>query len=141
MTTARELMTPDCAVVSVDATLAEVARLMRDQDVGAVPVCDGSRLAGLVTDRDIVVRCVAEDADPGAITARDIASERTLTIEADHDAQEALKMMISNGVRRIPVIEEGQLVGIVSQADIALSMPLKDAGELIEAISSAPPNN
>ena len=93
---------------------------MRDLDVGALPVCgDDERLQGMVTDRDIVVRCVAEGGDPATARAGDLAAQKPVTIGADDDIDEALSTMIRNGVRRLPVIDGHDLVGMVSQADVA----------------------
>lgn len=142
MTTARDIMTPDATCVRADETLVDAARRMRDLDVGALPVCgDDERLQGMVTDRDIVVRCLAEGGDPATTRAGDLAAQQPVTIGADDDIDEALSTMIRNGVRRLPVIDGHDLVGMVSQADVAREASPERAGELLAALSEAGGNN
>ncbi|WP_426247508.1 CBS domain-containing protein [Nocardioides sp. LHG3406-4] len=142
MTTARDIMTGDATCAAVSDTLADAARKMRDLDVGALPICDDDqRLAGMITDRDIVVECVAEDRDPQSTIVGDLAEGKPVTIGADDPVEEALRTMTEHGVRRLPVIDGHELVGIVSQADVARNLPEDRIGDLVEAISSAPANN
>lgn len=142
MTTAREIMSSDCTCAGVDDTLVDAARKMRDLDVGALPICgDDNRLAGMITDRDIVVKCLADGGDPGSAKVGDYAQGKPVTIGADDAVEEALATMSSHGVRRLPVIDGHDLVGMVSQADVARHLPEARIGDLVEAISSAPPNN
>jgi CBS domain-containing protein len=123
-------------------TLVDVARKMRDLDVGALPICgDDERLKGMITDRDIVVRSVADGKDPNSETAESFAEGKPVTVGADDSAEEALRTMTEHGVRRLPVIDGHDLVGMVSQADIAKNLPEDKIGQLVEAISSAPANN
>jgi CBS domain-containing protein len=141
MTTARDIMTkaPECA--TVDETLVDAARKMRDLDVGALPICGSdNRLKGMVTDRDIAVKVVAEGRDPGSVKVGDLAEGKPVTIGADDSVEEALRTMTSHGVRRLPVIDGHDLVGVVSQADIARNLPEDKVGDLVEAISKAPAN-
>ena len=141
MTTAREIMTggAECARAGAGDTLVDVARKLRDLDVGALPVCgDDDRLRGMVTDRDIVVRCVADGGDPGTVTAAALADGKPVTIGADDSVDEALRTMAEHGVRRLPVIDGHDLVGVVSQADIAKNLPDESVADLVQAISSAP---
>jgi CBS domain-containing protein len=141
MTTARDIMTPGAECVGVQDTLVDAARRMRDLEVGAVPICgDDNKLAGMLTDRDIVVRCVAEGQDPGSVRVGDLADGKPVTIGADDSVEEALATMSKHGVRRLPVIDGHDLVGLVSQADVARHLPEDKVGDLVEAISSAPPN-
>jgi CBS domain-containing protein len=136
MTKAREIMTSGVECVGENQTLIEAARMLRDLEVGAVPVCgEDNRLKGMVTDRDIVVRCLAEGGDPGSTTAGDLARGKPVTIGADDDVDEALRTMAQYQVRRLPVIDGHDLVGIISQADVARSMPERKVGELLESIS------
>lgn len=136
MTTAREIMTPDPQCVREGQTLVEAARLMADLDVGALPICgDDGRLKGMLTDRDIVVKCVAAAGDPGRVTAGSLAEGKPVTIGADDDIREALTTMETHQVRRLPVIDGHDLVGIISQADIALSLSATETGETVEGIS------
>lgn len=142
MTTAREIMTDRTECAQITDTLVETARKMRDLDVGALPVCgEDNRLKGLVTDRDIVVKCVADGADPTAVTVERLCEGKPVTIGADDSVEEALRTMTAHGVRRLPVIDGHDLVGMVSQADIAKNLPEEHVGELVAAISSARPNN
>ncbi len=142
MTTAREIMTPGVECVSVGETLVDAARRMRDLDVGALPICrDDDRLAGMLTDRDIVMRVVAEGRDPGSVKVGDLADGKVVTIGVDDSVEDALATMSKHGVRRLPVIDGHDLVGMVSQADIARNLPEERVGDLVEAISSAPSNS
>ncbi|MFL6203784.1 MAG: CBS domain-containing protein [Acidimicrobiales bacterium] len=142
MTTARDLMTADPAFCDQDVTVEEAARQMADQDVGALPVCSAEgRLAGVVTDRDLAVKVVAEGRDPATTKLRDLLpGNEVVTIGADDSAEEAIRTMKEHAVRRLPVIDGTQLVGMVSQADIARAMPDAKIGDLVDAISSAPAN-
>ena len=142
MTTARDIMTEGAECAGADETLADAARKMRDLGVGALPICGADdRLQGMVTDRDIVVRCVAENGDPSSTRVSELADGKPVTIGADDPVQEALRTMIEHGVRRLPVIDGDRLVGMVSQADIARAMPDAKIGDLVDAISSAPANS
>ncbi len=142
MTTARDIMTSDTECAQISDTLVDAAKKMRDLGVGALPVCgDDNRLQGMVTDRDIVVNCVAEGADPGSTTVDTLCEGKPVTIGADDSVEEALKTMTEHGVRRLPVIDGHDLVGMVSQADVAQNLPEERVGELVEAISSARSNN
>ncbi len=142
MTTARDIMTGSAECARTTDTLVDAARKMRDLDIGALPICgEDDRLKGMLTDRDIVVRCVAEDADPSEVRVEEYAGDETVTIGADDSIEEALRTMSEHGVRRLPVIDGHDLVGVVSQADIARNLPDDQIGQLVESISSAPVNN
>lgn len=139
MSTAREIMTGDATCIGSDETLVEAARRMADLQVGALPICgEDDRLAGVLTDRDIVVRCVARGGDPASVRAAELADGKPVTIGADDSVEEALRTMKEHGVRRLPVIDDQRLVGMVSQADVARHLPEDAVGDLVEAISSAP---
>ena len=136
MTVARDLMTPDPKCVKEDETLVDAARMMRDLDVGALPICgNDDRLKGMVTDRDIVVKCIAEGGDPKSVTAGSLGQGKPITIGADDDISEALETMQKYQVRRLPVIDGHDLVGIISQADIARSLSAGKTGETVAEIS------
>jgi CBS domain-containing protein len=136
MTVARDLMTPDPKCVKEDQTLADAARMMRDLDVGALPICgNDDRLKGMVTDRDIVVKCIAEGGDPNTVTAGSLGEGKPITIGADDDIRDALVVMQEYQVRRLPVIDGHDLVGIVSQADIARELSATQTGETVAEIS------
>ncbi len=136
MPTARELMTPNAECIGVDETLGQAAQKMRDLGVGSLPICgEDNRLKGVLTDRDIVVRCIAEGGDPLSAKAGDFAAGKPVTIGADDSAEEALKTMANAKVRRLPVIDGHDLVGMLAQADVARALPDAPVGDLLEAIS------
>jgi CBS domain-containing protein len=137
MTTAREIMTGGVECIGENESLQEAARKMRDLDVGALPICgEDRRLKGMVSDRDIVVRFVAEGSDLASTPAKELAGGKPVTIGADDSVEEALRTMAEHKVRRLPVIDGHDMVGIVSQADIARHLPEGKVGDLVEAISS-----
>ena len=136
MPTAREIMTPDVTCVGEKESLADAARKMADLGVGSLPICgEDNRLKGMLTDRDIVVKALAKGRNPGDMTAADLAEGKPVTIGADDDAQEILRTMSQYKVRRLPVIDGHQLVGIVAVADVARALPDRPVGDLIDAIS------
>jgi CBS domain-containing protein len=136
MTVARDIMTPDPTCVKEDQTLVDAARLLRDLDVGALPICgNDNRLKGMLTDRDIVVKCIAEGGDPATVTAGSLGEGKPITIGADDDLSKALELMQQHQVRRLPVIDGHDLVGIISQADIALSLSPSETAETVAEIS------
>jgi CBS domain-containing protein len=126
----------------VNETLVEAARKMADADVGALPICgEDNRLKGVITDRDIVVQCIAKGEDPKAVKVEAIAGGETVTVGADDPVEEVLRTMSQYDVRRLPVIDGHDLIGMVSQADVARHLPDAHVGDLVEAISRAAPNN
>jgi CBS domain-containing protein len=136
MTTAREIMTPDVTCVGERETLMDAARKMAQLGVGSMPICgEDNRLKGMLTDRDIVVKTLAQGRDPGSVTAGELAQGKPVTIGADDDAPEILRTMGSHQVRRLPVIDGHKLVGIVAVADVARALPDRPVGDLIDAIS------
>lgn len=140
MTTAREIMTSGAEFIDLDATVEEAARKMASNDIGAIPICNGEkRLQGMVTDRDIVVKVLAAGKDPKNTKVSELAdASEVVTIGADDSVEEALKTMKDHKVRRLPVIDGRDLVGMVSQGDIAKALPENKVGDLVEAISAAP---
>ena len=134
----RDVMTPDPVTVDSTATAVEAARKMRDMDVGAVIVVDDGEIGGIVTDRDITVRAVAEGIDPKTVTVGDVCTPSPTTISPDTSVDEALEIMEAEAIRRLPVVEEDRPVGIVSLGDLSHD---DDAGEALAEISDAPPNN
>jgi CBS domain-containing protein len=138
---ARDVMSTDCTCIGENDTLLEAAKRLAELDVGSLPICgEDNRLKGMLTDRDIVVRALAQGKDPASTRAGELGAGdgKTVTIGADDSVDEALRTMIDHKVRRLPVIDGKQLVGIVSQADIATSVDEKRVGDLVEAISAAP---
>ena len=132
----REVMTSDPRTVTADSSIAEAARLMRDEDTGIAPITEGARLVGVVTDRDIAIGVVAEGKDPQSTKVTEIASSKLVTVDPQQDLDEALRLMAKHQVRRLPVVEEdGKLVGILAQADIAKHADTSRTGEVVEQIS------
>ncbi|PBC76145.1 CBS domain-containing protein [Streptomyces sp. TLI_235] len=137
MTTAREIMHPGAECVGEFETLADAARIMKDRDVGALPICgENQKLLGILTDRDIVLKCVAEGLDPTQVKAVDLAVGRPMVIEEDEDAEQVLRIMEQHLVRRLPVINhpDHKLVGMISEADIARHMPQERVAEFVTTI-------
>jgi CBS domain-containing protein len=131
----RDAMTEAPRSIGQSASVVEAALLMRDADIGSLPITDDEQLVGMITDRDITTRVVAEAADPRTTTVADVYSRDLISVEPENDLNEALRLMARHQVRRLPVVENGKLVGIVAQADIALRENEKKTGELVEAIS------
>ena len=134
-TSVRDVMTGNPRSIGVSASVAEAARLMRDGDIGSLPVTDGETPVGMITDRDVTTRVVAEAADPQTTAVGDVASRDVISVAPDDDLDEALRLMARHQVRRLTVVENGRLVGIVAQADIALRENETKTGQLVEAIS------
>jgi CBS domain-containing protein len=130
----RDSMTADPRSIGASASVVEAARIMREEHIGSLPVTDDEKLVGMITDRDITTRVVAEAADPNRMSVGDVYSRDLISVESDKDLAEALQLMARHQVRRLPVVENGGLVGIVAQADIALRETEK-TGALVEAIS------
>jgi CBS domain-containing protein len=138
--TARDVMTPDCQCIKEDQTVEEAAKKLAELDVGAMPICGSDdRLKGMLTDRDIVVKVLAAGKDPATTKAGELGQGdgKTITIGADDSIDEALRTMKDHAVRRLPVIDGHDLVGIVSQADLARNIDEEKVGDLVEAISAA----
>lgn len=135
----REVMTDNPRCVTPETLVSEAAELMASEDVGSLPILEGDKLTGVVTDRDIVIRAVAKKKDPQGMPVRDVASRNLVTVRPDDDLSEALKLMASNQVRRLPVVdEEDRLVGVVAQADVAREGKEKDVGQMLAGISETP---
>ena len=135
---ARDIMTPDAQCVGENDTVLDAAKRLAELGVGAMPICgEDNRLKGMLTDRDIVVKVLAQGKDPGSTTAGELGEGKPVTIGADDSVTEALRTMAEHQVRRLPVIDGHDLIGIVSQADVARNLDEKDVGELVEAISKA----
>lgn len=130
-----EAMTPHVRSATPGQPLGEAAAMMKEDDVGSVPVVEAGSLVGIVTDRDIVLRSVAVGRDPFSLTVGEVASREIVTVEPEDDLGDALKLMAKHQVRRLPVVEGGRLVGMLAQADVALEASEKHAGEMLEQIS------
>jgi CBS domain-containing protein len=138
---ARDIMSPDCTCVGENESVLDAAKKLEQLDVGALPICgEDDRLKGMLTDRDIVVKVLAQGKDPSSTRAGELGQGdgKTVTIGADDSIDEALRTMIDHKVRRLPVIDGRELVGIISQADIATNLDEEKVGDLVEAISAAP---
>jgi CBS domain-containing protein len=137
MNSVRDAMTEDPRSIGASASVVEAARLMREDDIGSLPITDDEELVGMITDRDIALRVVAEAADPTTTPVGDVYSQDLISVEPDKDLEEAVQLMARHQVRRLPVVENGRLVGIVAQADVALALRENEqkTGELVEAIS------
>jgi len=138
-TKVRDVMTDRPRCVTLETPISEVAQLMESEDIGSLPVLEGDQLAGMITDRDIVLRAVAKGKDPRGMPVREVASRELVTVYAEDDLSNALKKMASQQVRRLPVVdEENRLVGVLAQADVALEVKEKAVGEMVEEISKSP---
>ena len=136
MPTAREIMTPDVTCVGEKESLADAAKKMADLDVGSLPICgEDNRLKGMLTDRDIVVKAIAKGRNPSECTAGEFAQGKPVTIGADDDAREILRTMGQHQVRRLPVIDGHDLVGMVALADVARALPDQPVGDVMDAIT------
>jgi CBS domain-containing protein len=124
MTTARELMSVDPVSIRDTDSLVVAARTMRDLECFSLPVCgEGRRLTGVLTDRDIVVGCVAQGADPGATTAREVTPDVLVAVDAEDCIERALQLMATKRIRRLPVVDQGRLVGVLQEGAVALALP------------------
>jgi CBS domain-containing protein len=133
----RQVMVPRPVIVAPECTLTEAAQRMRDSDIGDVLVQDGPRVAGIVTDRDIVVRAVAEDRAPAEVTVGEICSANLVTVGPEDPVERAVQLMREAAIRRLPVAEDGRVVGIVSLGDLAIE---RDGHSALADISAAEPN-
>ena len=137
-TKARDVMTPDAKCVGENETITDAAKQLKDLGVGAMPICgEDDRLKGMLTDRDIVMEVLAEGKDPDEVKAGELGKGKPVTIGADDSVEQALDTMKEHQIRRLPVIDGHDLVGIVSIADIARNVDDEKTGDVIEAISAA----
>jgi CBS domain-containing protein len=138
---ARDVMTPNADCIGENDTLLDAAKMMADRGYGAMPICgEDNRLKGMLTDRDIVVKALAKGKDPASTRAGELGEGKPITIGADDSLQETLQTMAQYKVRRLPVIDGHDLVGIVAVADVARELSDDQAkGNLIETISEGPP--
>ena len=135
--TAREVMTGGAKCVGENDSVLDAAKRLAELDIGAMPICgEDDRLKGMLTDRDIVVKVLAQGKDPSSTTCGELGAGKPVTIGADDSVEEAIHTMKDHKVRRLPVIDGHDLIGIVSQADLARSVDEAHVGELVEAISA-----
>jgi CBS domain-containing protein len=135
MTTARDIMTKGVDYADGSTTVLEVAKKLASEDYGSMPICDGDKLKGMVTDRDLVVKVLAQGKDPATTKVIDLIQGEVVTIGADDSVEEAAKTMAKHQVRRLPVIDGHKLVGMVAQADLAMTDKDRLAGDTVEQIS------
>jgi CBS domain-containing protein len=141
MSRAKEIMHLGADCVGASDTLETAARMMRDGHVGSLPICGpDNRLQGIITDRDIVVKCLAEGRDPKTTTAGDLAQGKPVWTDADADDDDVLRIMEEHHIRRLPVIDDHQLVGMISEADLATHLPQAKIAEFAYRVYSAPPS-
>jgi CBS domain-containing protein len=133
--TVKDAMTASPAYLDSNAYVIEAARTMVSEDVGSLPVVEEGRLVGIVTDRDLVLQVMAKDLDPNKIPVSDVCSENPIVAGPQEPLEIALKRMAAEQIRRLPVVEEGRLVGILAQADVAQNAEAESTGEMVEQIS------
>jgi CBS domain-containing protein len=134
----RDVMTPEPKVLDIDCSIAEAARVMRDNDIGMLVVRSNKGVVGVVTDRDLVVRGLAECEDPNTTTLADVYSEQLVVLEANDSIENAINLMRRKAIRRLPVMQNGEVVGVVSLGDLALE---RDPNSVLGQISAAPANH
>ena len=133
----QEVMTPAPVALEATSTVAEAARAMRDSNIGDVIVTDNDVVCGIVTDRDITVRAIAEERNPAEVKLADICSRDLTTVAPTDSVDEAIRLMREKALRRLPVVDGGVAVGIVSLGDLAVE---RDPDSALADVSSAPPN-
>ncbi|MDX6408425.1 MAG: hypothetical protein QOE13_1496 [Gaiellaceae bacterium] len=133
----RDVMTSNPCTIDAESSVAYAAKMMQEEDVGLAPIVEGDKLIGMLTDRDIATRVTAEGRNPDQVKVRDVASKQLVTIDPQQDLDDALRMMAKHQVRRLPVVEDGRLVGVVAQADIAREGDDTQTGQLVEEISQS----
>ncbi|MFF5261617.1 CBS domain-containing protein [Actinomadura viridis] len=135
MTTARDIMHRGVECIGENESLFTAAQKMRDLGVGALPICgEDDRLHGIITDRDIVLRCVAEGRDPGQVKAGSFAGEDLHFVTAEEDTDTVVRTMAHYQIRRVPVIDQKRLVGMISEADVARNLPEEKIAEFVESV-------
>ena len=133
----REVMTASPQTIDLSATIKDAARLMEHNDIGVVIVVDGERVAGMITDRDVTIRAVADGRDPNTTTVAQVYSSEVATLSPSDNVQSAIRLMRERGVRRLPVVQDGRPIGVVSLGDISVEA---DPGSVLADISAASPN-
>jgi CBS domain-containing protein len=142
MTKAREIMHMGAECIGERDTLADAARRMRALNVGAMPICgEDQRLQGIITDRDIVVRCIAQGGDPNIMTASELAQGTPVWVDANADQSEIIRLLSEHKIRRLPVIDDHRLVGMISEADVATHLPEAELTSFARSVYSAPPTS
>ncbi|MET3547462.1 CBS domain-containing protein [Paenibacillus favisporus] len=136
MTMVRDVMTKDVKVCAPHDSVTAAAQIMRDVNCGSVPVCEGKKVVGMITDRDIVLNCVAAGKDPGSVHCHDCMTSGVISCSPDTDAHECAQLMADHQIRRIPVVENGEMVGICAIGDLAtMNIHINEAGDALSQIS------
>ncbi|PQP86184.1 MULTISPECIES: CBS domain-containing protein [Paenibacillus] len=136
MTMVRDVMTKDVKVCAPHDSVTAAAQIMRDVNCGSVPVCEGKKVVGMITDRDIVLNCVAAGKDPGSVHCHDCMTSNVISCSPDTDAHECAQLMADHQIRRIPVVENGEMVGICAIGDLAtMNIHINEAGDALSQIS------
>jgi CBS domain-containing protein len=142
MTKAREIMHQGAECIGERDTLTDAARQMRALNVGAMPICgEDQRLQGIITDRDIVVKCIAQGGDPNIMTAAELAQGTPVWVDADADQAEIIRLLNEHKIRRLPVIDNHRLVGMITEADVATHLPEAELTSFARTVYSAPPTS
>lgn len=132
----RDVMTKSVDWVTPDTTVVKVAELMKKDDVGSIPICQGKNLIGMITDRDIVIKVVAAGGNSNNISVKDVMSTDIISVSADQDVHEAANLMSRYQIRRLPVLENGNLIGILAIGDLAIEkIHINEAGDALSDIS------
>lgn len=132
----RDVMTSQVETVTPNCTIEEIARLMKSNDVGSIPVCEGKKVLGMITDRDIVIKVLADGKNLHSVSAKDIMNSDVITVTSDQDVHEAARVMADYQIRRLPVIDQGKIVGIVALGDLAIEkIHVNEAGDALSDIS------
>lgn len=135
MTTARDIMNAGATCIGEDQTLMQAAQMMRDMNVGSLPICgNDKKLHGIITDRDIVVKCLAEGRDPNTCTAGELAQGHIAWVDADTDMDQIVEMMSREQVKRMPVIDDHMLVGMISESDLARHLDEHQLSTFVERV-------
>ena len=133
--TVREAMTASPTVITSDTTVVDAARAMTTENVGSLPIVDQEKLVGIVTDRDLVTNVLAKDLDPHKVPVSDVGTENPIVVGPEDPLDTALQRMAEKQVRRLPVVEDGRLVGILAQADVSRTAQAESTGRMVEEIS------
>jgi CBS domain-containing protein len=133
--TVSQAMTASPRSIASSESVVQAARMMASEDVGSLPVVEGDQLVGIVTDRDLVIQVLAKDLDPSKVTISEVASDNPVVAKPDEPLDAALQRMAREQVRRLPVVDDGRLVGILAQADVARTAQPESTGEMVEQIS------
>lgn len=135
--TVRDAMTASPKAIASDQTVVEAARAMTTENVGSLPVVKAHRLVGMITDRDLVTNVLAKDLDPNKVPVAEVATQDPVSVSPDESLDAALERMAEKQVRRLPVVEDGRLVGILAQADVSRIAEAESTGRMVEKISES----